>query len=148
MSITTSAEGNGAKRAPKPMALVVEDDGLTQIYMKTILARHFEVLLAGSGLEARAHLAEHPKDVRIVLMDLSLKGREDGLALTRYLRSDERWRALPIVATTAHAFGEDRRNALEAGCDAYLAKPIEPAQLLAIIRKFLPDAVAERAPRA
>jgi len=132
----------------RKIELVVEDDGLTQIYMKTILARHFEVLVAGSGAEARTHLADRPKDVRIVLMDLSLKGQEDGLALTRYLRSEERWRALPIIATTAHAFAEDRRNALSAGCDAYLAKPIEPAQLLAIIRKFLPDAVGESRAKA
>ena len=145
---TTTTESNGTKRSGKPVALVVEDDGLTQIYMKTILARHFEVLVAGSGAEARTHLADRPKDVRIVLMDLSLKGQEDGLALTRYLRSEERWRALPIIATTAHAFAEDRRNALSAGCDAYLAKPIEPAQLLAIIRKFLPDAVGESRAKA
>jgi two-component system cell cycle response regulator len=73
----------------------------------------------------------------LVLLDLSLSGSEDGLMLARSLRSDVRWASVPIIATTAHGLPEDRRNALQAGCTAYLAKPFSPAELLEAVRAVL-----------
>jgi CheY-like chemotaxis protein len=57
--------------------------------------------------------------------------------LARSLRSDPRWASVPIIATTAHGLPEDRRNALQAGCTAYLAKPFSPAELLDAVRAVL-----------
>ena len=117
--------------------LVVEDDAETQGFMKILLGRRYEVRLASSGEEMRRILETEGSDIAMVLMDLSLKGGEDGLQLTRALRADATWRKLPIVAVTAHAFPADRQNALAAGCDAYLEKPIDNHTLLRTIEKFL-----------
>jgi CheY-like chemotaxis protein len=126
--------GADTEEGRKPLVLVVEDDDLTLPYVARVLGRDFDTLLAASGAEARAQLAAHP-DVEVVLMDLSLKGDEDGLELTRWLRADSRWKNVPIIATTAHALAEDRRAALAAGCSAYLAKPISPGELVAAVRR-------------
>jgi CheY-like chemotaxis protein len=125
------------EKQQKPTVLIVEDDPDTQVYMKAVLNRHYEVLLASTGDEVKSQLAAHPEEVTIVLMDLSLKGGEDGLMLTRYLRQTDQWRDVPIIATTAHAFPEDRSKALSAGCNAYLSKPFGHKQLLALMEQLV-----------
>lgn len=120
----------------KPLVLVVEDDLDTQTYMRAVLGSRCRVIVASSADEARRHLDDAEGDVSLVFLDLSLRGEEDGLCLTRELRASERYRRIPIVATTAHAFPEDRRNVIDAGCDDYLAKPIEVSDLLAKVRQF------------
>jgi two-component system, cell cycle response regulator DivK len=62
---------------------------------------------------------------------------EDGLALVRQLRAQERWKQIPIIALTAYAAPEDRKRALDAGCDDYLAKPVDRRELLAKIAAFV-----------
>ncbi|MGH7823144.1 MAG: response regulator [Candidatus Binatia bacterium] len=124
--------------------LLVEDDRDTQAYMTTVLASRYQVLLAASAEEARRLLALYDGRVGIVLMDLSLRGTEDGLSLTRWLRSDERWRMLPIIVTTAHAYPEDRARSLAAGCDAYLAKPFPKDELLSLMEELLARGPAGR----
>ena len=126
-----------AEEPTRPCVLVVEDDVETQRFMSVLLGRRYEVLLASSGSELRQQLETDGGRVRLVLMDLSLKGGEDGLALTRALRQQERWKRLPIVAVTAHAFPSDRANALDAGCDAYVEKPIENVRLLGLVERFV-----------
>jgi len=121
----------------RPGVLVVEDDQETQGFMRVLLGRRFAVVLAGSGDEMRRRLESEGERIRVVLMDLSLKGGEDGLQLTRALRADARWKSLPVIAVTAHAFPSDRANALAAGCDAYVEKPIDNDRLLRMIDRYL-----------
>ena len=121
----------------RPVVLLVEDDVDTQVYMRAVLKRQYDVLVAGNGEEFRQMLAEHGDGVTIVLMDVSLRGSEDGLMLTRELRSSERFRRLPVIATTAHAFAEDRSRVFEAGCNAYLAKPFNHRELFAAMSSVL-----------
>jgi signal transduction histidine kinase/ActR/RegA family two-component response regulator len=118
--------------SPRPVILVVDDDAETQQYMRAVLQQRYDVLSAASGKEMREVLEARP-DVALVLMDLALDTDEDGLTLTRYLRGQERWRQLPIIAVTAFAAPEDRERALEAGCDDYLSKPISRQNLFAEI---------------
>jgi len=108
--------------------LLLEDDLPTQHFMKIILGDEYDIFAAVSAEEARALLDRHP--VSIVLMDISLRGEENGLEFTRWLRSQDAWNRIPVIAITAHAFDSDRENALAAGCDAYFAKPIKRAKLL------------------
>jgi CheY-like chemotaxis protein len=74
----------------------------------------------------------------LILMDLGMPGM-DGLSLTRLLRSREETRDIPVVALTAFAMKRDEERALEAGCDAYISKPIDtrrlPLQLSLILAK-------------
>jgi CheY-like chemotaxis protein len=117
--------------------LVVEDDPDSQILMKTVLQSRYEVLIASSARKARRHLAARGAEICMILMDISLKGEEDGLTFTRDLRSQEQWKNVPIIATTAHALTGDRDNALTAGCTAYLTKPFDTRGLLSLIDQLL-----------
>ena len=119
----------------RPVVLVVEDDLETQSFMRLLLRRNWRVRVAASAEEVRKRLAADP--IEIILMDLSLRGEEDGLALTRWLRKQASWRSLPIIAVTAHAFDEDRQNALAAGCDRYLSKPIDRKHLEGVMSELL-----------
>jgi two-component system sensor histidine kinase/response regulator len=143
-TIHFSPESEGKSRSPRqpaeapreassrPAILVVDDDAETQQYMRAALRQRYDVVIAASGKEMREVLDARP-DVALVLMDLALDADEDGLTLTRYLRGQERWKQLPIIAVTAFAAPEDRERALEAGCDDYLSKPISRKDLFAKI---------------
>lgn len=72
----------------------------------------------------------------LVVMDVQLPGT-DGLTATRLLRADVRTRGVPILAVTAHAMRGDERRILDAGCDAYAAKPIAYKELLALVAHLL-----------
>jgi len=115
-----------------PRLLLVEDDPDTQTMMRLMLHNVFDLRVASNGDAVRSTIAEESA-IEGVLMDISLKGGEDGLQLTRFLRSQARFRAVPIIAVTAHASVEDQRMALEAGCDAVLTKPVKRAQILSAL---------------
>ncbi|MGH7860388.1 MAG: response regulator [Candidatus Binatia bacterium] len=126
-----------AEAGDQPGVLIVEDDRDTQIYMAALLGRRYRLLLASSGSEARQQLTANRGQISLILMDLSLKGGEDGISLTRFVRTEEALQRIPIIATTAHAYPKDEQAALGAGCDAYLAKPYEGRKLLACMETLL-----------
>ena len=120
----------------KPVVLVVEDDLDTRGLMKTAFSKEFRVLVAASAGEARNILARR-STLALILMDLALRGSEDGVMLTRWLRRHPKWKTTPIIATTAHATTKDRKAALGAGCDEYFAKPIAFEELRAAMLRLL-----------
>ena len=107
--------------------LIVEDDPHSQLYFTKLLSGMFDTAVADSAAEAWDQI--HGRQFDLVLMDISLKGDEDGLSLTRRLRSEDAYSALPIVAVTAYAFPDDRKRAMEAGCTDYLPKPVSSNDL-------------------
>jgi CheY-like chemotaxis protein len=117
--------------------LLVEDDEDTILFVRKILGSGFRLLCASTGEEFREQLRATGGRVDVIVMDLSLRGSEDGLGLTRWLRADERLRNIPVIAVSAHAFERDKENAILAGCDEYLAKPVAPRELLATISEVL-----------
>ncbi|MGH7931639.1 MAG: MEDS domain-containing protein [Candidatus Binataceae bacterium] len=123
---------------PRRCVMVIEDDPDTQAYMKAALGKRYEVAVAGSAAEVRREFEARRGHVDLLLMDLGLGGACDGLTLTRELRADVHWRMIPIIALTARATSEDQQQALAAGCDEYLAKPVERRRLLAVIDSLLP----------
>ena len=72
----------------------------------------------------------------LVLMDLSIPGI-DGWECTRRIKADEKTKATPVIALTAHAMRGDEERARAAGCDHYLAKPISPKKVVEEVRKIL-----------
>ena len=114
--------------------LIVEDDPHSQLYFTKLLAGLYDTAVADSAADAWDLL--HEKDFDLVLMDISLKGDEDGLSLTRRLRTEEAFEKLPIVAVTAYAFPDDRKRAIEAGCTDYLPKPVSSNDLHRMIAEM------------
>ncbi len=107
--------------------LVVEDnpDNLTLI-ADVLSSLDYEVLQAFDG-EQGVQLANSERP-DLILMDLSLP-RMDGWTATRAIKANPELREIPIIALTAHAMVGDRERALAAGCDDYVAKPINLREL-------------------
>ena len=116
--------------------LVVEDhEDNRQILRDLLGSAGFEMLEAGDGESAlRMAAAEQPD---LILMDVQLPIL-DGYEATRRLKSDPRLKAIPIIVVTSYALSGEEVRARNAGCDAYVAKPYSPRQLLAKIRTYLP----------
>ena len=94
----------------------------------------YQVTRARDGRELVALLsAEAPQ---LVLLDMHLPGGS-GLDLVATLRSEPRFHGVPVVALTAHAMAGDRERFLAAGCDGYLAKPIDTARFLSEVAAFV-----------
>jgi PAS domain S-box-containing protein len=144
-AIDTPAEVSTARvPSPAPPAslfprtiLVVEDDEPSQELIKILLGKEHRLLISANAEDAWNLLQLEKID--LVLMDLSLRGKIDGLQLTAVIRGVERFRELPIIATTAHAFPRDRQRCLDAGCSEYLSKPFRREDLFALIHQFLPN---------
>ena len=112
--------------------LVAEDNDSNYLLMTFILKGHFEFFRANNGQEAVEKAStEHPD---LILMDLKMP-KMDGLEATRQIK--EMLPNLPIIALTANAFDSDRMQAMEAGCDAFLSKPVSAIDCLKIIEKLL-----------
>jgi CheY-like chemotaxis protein len=116
----------------QPTVLVVEDDRMSQELLVAILRERYEVVLAANGAEMWQRLSEEGT-IGAVVMDLALSGLPDGIELTRSLRTSDRWGDIPIVVLTSHADEEQRRAAIEAGCDRFVAKPYAPAHVMSIV---------------
>jgi signal transduction histidine kinase/ActR/RegA family two-component response regulator len=113
--------------------LVVDDEPDARDLLRRMLQLHnARVEIAGSVQEAMAVLERHPPDV--LLSDIGMPG-EDGYALIRRLRKlPHDWaRRLPAIALTAFVRSEDRTQALRAGFDMHLSKPIDAGELLAAV---------------
>lgn len=115
--------------------LIVDDNPTNLKLVRVLLANDgYEVHTASTGAEALALLETiHP---RLILMDLQLPGM-DGLAVTRQLKADSRWRAIPVVALTSYAMKGDDLRAREAGCQGYVTKPIDTRSFSALIAGYL-----------
>jgi len=115
--------------------LLVEDNPLNRdMLSRRLIRRGFEVICSEDGESVLGILeAENPA---LILMDISLPGI-DGLETTRRVKADSRFKSLPIIALTAHAFQSDELAARAAGCDEFETKPIELERLVEKIREVL-----------
>ena len=115
--------------------LIFEDDRISQKMVRGALrAAGYETEEVDSGELALQKVAESTPD--LIVMDVRLPGI-DGLETTRRLKADPGTAAIPIVAVTAHAMPEDESLIREAGCDAYIAKPLRFSALLGVVRDLL-----------
>lgn len=115
--------------------LVVEDhEDNRQILRDLLGSAGYEIIEAGNGEDGVAAATGQKPD--LILMDIQLP-IVDGYEATRRIKSDPELRSIPIIVVTSYALGGDEEKARAAGCDAYVAKPYSPRQLLATIREFL-----------
>ncbi len=121
--------------------LLVEDNPLNQQVGAELLAEAgITVDVAGNGRIGLEMAQRQPYD--LVLMDMQMP-EMDGLEATRQLRAQPALASLPIVAMTANALAEDRARCQAAGMDDFIAKPIEPASLWRVLRRFLVAATGD-----
>jgi CheY-like chemotaxis protein len=119
-----------------PIILVVEDFEDNRFMMRRLLEMSgYRVLEAINGEEA-IQLARKERP-HLILMDLSLP-QMDGLAATRRIRQHPELRDVPIVAVSAHDTADFHADALAAGCNDYVTKPIDFDQLEALLSRLLP----------
>lgn len=115
--------------------LVVEDTPANLKLVNMLLDRAgYQVLLAVNALDGMALAREHLPN--LILMDIQLPGM-DGLTATRLLKESATTRHIKIVALTAFAMKGDEERLIAAGCDGYIAKPIQYQSFLAEVERIL-----------
>jgi two-component system cell cycle response regulator DivK len=102
--------------------LIVEDSPVNMLLTVTILERAGHIALRAETAQAGLALARSERP-DLILMDIQLPDM-DGLEATRLIRADPRTRDIPVIALTAFAMKGDAETMREAGCDAYITKPI------------------------
>jgi two-component system, cell cycle response regulator DivK len=129
----------------KNSILIVEDNQMSVQLVRVLLAGEgYDLRSAFNANEALNVLATFKPD--LVLMDIQLPGK-NGLELTRELRSKPDLNGTRIVALTGYGRKDDEQNCLSAGCDGYIAKPIDTSTFPATVRSFI-DKTARRVPSA
>jgi CheY-like chemotaxis protein len=118
--------------------LLVEDNEMNQQIARELLeSAGAHVTIAGHGGEAVKFLREGPEppEIDVVLMDLQMP-EMDGYTATGLLRADPRFKDLPIIAMTAHAFAEERQRCLDAGMNDHLTKPIDLDAVFSALKRW------------
>ena len=120
--------------------LLAEDNELNQMIAEAILTENgFRVEIVGDGAEAVQKVKAAPAGYYdAILMDIQMPNM-DGYEASKQIRAleDKQKAAVPIVAVTANAFEEDRKNALEAGMNGHLAKPYDIPAMLETLKNLL-----------
>jgi CheY-like chemotaxis protein len=132
-------ESGVAQDAKGIRILLVEDNELNQqVATELFQSAGATVTIANHGAEALKILrdSEQPPPFDIVFMDLQMP-EMDGFTATKLLRADSRFKALPIIAMTAHALVEERQRCLDAGMNDHVSKPIDPEALFATLARWV-----------
>lgn len=119
---------------PKRLLVVDDDASLLLAVSETLRAEGYVVTTARRGSEALVRIAERMPD--LIISDIRMPGM-DGYQLARNLRSAPHTRLIPIVFLTAKDETADRVAGFRSGVDAYVTKPFEPEELVAIIAGIL-----------
>jgi two-component system cell cycle response regulator DivK len=115
--------------------LIVEDEPRNLKLLRDLLQRFgYEILEASDGEQGVKLAGEKIPDM--ILMDIMMP-KMDGLEATRIIKADEKTKHIPIIALTSYAMKGDREKTIEAGCDGYIAKPIDIKEVLKAIEHFL-----------
>lgn len=121
----------------KKRVLVIEDNEQNLYLVTFILEKHgYEVSAARDGGEGIDLAATLKPD--LILLDIQLPVM-DGYAVARGLRTNTALDQVPIIAVTSYAMAGDREKALEAGCNGYIEKPINPEIFMQQVEHYLPS---------
>ena len=119
----------------QPLILLAEDfEDARELYRDYLEFSGFNVLTANNGREAIDQAVTVQPD--IILMDASMPIL-DGWQATRELKANPTTKHIPVLALTAHAFDDARREAKDVGCDGFVTKPCLPDDLVTRIRAVL-----------
>jgi DNA-binding response OmpR family regulator len=121
-------------RGPATILIADDEQDLRELVAYRLSRAGYGIVEARDGQEALELALNEPPDMAV--LDVMMP-RMDGLELTRRLRKDPVTRRVPIILLTASVQEADIRRGLDAGADYYLAKPFNPAELLARVRAAL-----------
>lgn len=115
--------------------LIVEDNDLNLKLFRDLLEAHgYETVETKNGMEAVRLAATLRPD--LILMDIQLP-EISGLDVTRQIKADDTIKSIPIIAVTAFAMKDDEQKILQAGCEAYISKPISIVPFIQTVKRFL-----------
>ncbi len=129
-----AADADGDTPADAPRILVVDDETEMRGYLQDLLGTNYQVTTVSNGAEALDQLRDQPPD--LVISDVAMP-ELDGISLCQHIRDDDELRPLPVILLTGRQEAETRLSGLEAGADAYVAKPFDPAELEARIENLI-----------
>jgi CheY-like chemotaxis protein len=116
--------------------LLVDDDMRNVFALSKILQdRGMEIIKAENGKVALEMLAIHP-DIDMVLMDIMMP-EMDGYEAMKRIRSQAKFKKMPVIALTAKAMKDDKQKCIDAGANDYIAKPIDIERMLSLMRVWL-----------
>ena len=115
--------------------LVVEDNPDNMYVLDHLLTRKGYVVCQAARGEDALHEVQRQRPA-LVLLDVQMPGM-DGFAVVRKLRQQPELQSLPIIAVTANSMPGDREQTLAAGCTDYVAKPINPRELVQLVEHYL-----------
>lgn len=122
--------------------LIIEDNEDNMYMIKFILEQNqLNVIWAPTGSEGYDIALKEKPD--LILMDIQLPDI-NGLEVTKMIRQSELHDLIPIIAISSYAMTGDKQKALDAGCTAYIEKPIDPETIMDSIRKYLWDYIKNR----
>ncbi|MFA6385980.1 MAG: ATP-binding protein [Candidatus Paceibacterota bacterium] len=128
----TESKNNGNDSSKPLKILIVEDDEISRILIaKTVNINFNQILHTTSGIEA-VEICRGNQDIDLILMDVKLP-EQDGYETTRQIRQFNK--KVVIIAQTAYGLVGERERAISAGCDDYIAKPINKIELMDLIEK-------------
>lgn len=119
--------------------LVDDEPGLRQAVQEYLQESGFAVTVAGNATDAWGLLQQETPD--LIISDIMMP-QVDGYEFLKQLRADSRFASLPVVFLTARGMTSDRILGYQAGCDAYLAKPFDPDELVALVENLLDRRIA------
>ena len=115
-----------------PLILIAEDEDSNYELIKIVLQKRYRLMRAANGIEAVTMCEdEHPA---LILMDVRMPDM-NGLDATRIIKEVNH--DIPVVALSAYAFEENITEALQAGCDEFMAKPFRVEDLLDLVQKYI-----------
>ncbi|HEY5325881.1 MAG TPA: response regulator, partial [Mucilaginibacter sp.] len=132
--IKINPKGKGAIKGKK---ILIVDDDMRNIFALSSALQNYDMLveIAYDGQEAINKLGEID-DIDLVLMDIMMPVM-DGYEATRYIRKQNKYAKLPVIALTAKAMTDDREKCIAAGANDYITKPVDIDKLIALLRLWL-----------
>ena len=116
--------------------LYVEDDAINALVISKLLKGVFNVTHVFDGETCMTRVERTPFDA--ILMDINLgKGKMDGVQTLHKIREIHQLDAMKIIAVTSYALPEDRERFLQEGFDAYMSKPVDRTELIAVLNHFV-----------
>jgi len=119
----------------KKILIVDDKEEVRELVEVTLKSENYRVFQAGNGKEAIGIARQEKPD--LIIMDIMMPGKIDGIEATRIIKSDPETRGITVIMLTAKGQNSDKKNGHEAGADDYFVKPFSPLDLIRKVEEIL-----------